>query len=118
MNDDFDRAAWLLRSGWYTREAGYGVRWYYKDKRGSTLETNFDEACKVQKRRDAANKGRATTGPTLVERALRADADARAAYARGREVERANCIEDVRAEVRDCGCSMRIEDRITKGNPP
>lgn len=56
MNDDFARAAWLLRSGWYTSETGRFVRWYYKGKNGSTLGTNFDEACKVQKRRDAATK--------------------------------------------------------------
>ena len=60
----------------------------------------------------------AADGPTLTERALKADRDSRAAYARGREEERRDCISDVRAEAAPCGCAMRIEARIVRGDAP
>ena len=56
---------WLRAAGWFTRENSSG---WFLTRRGSTLQTNFDEACKIQKRRDAAMKGRTPKdimGPTL-----------------------------------------------------
>lgn len=46
----------LRALGWFNRDDRPG-RWYLT-RRGSTLETNFDEACKIQRRRDAARKPR------------------------------------------------------------
>lgn len=53
-----EKAEALRAAGWFNRDEHPG-RWYLT-RRGSTLETTFDEACKIQKRRDASKKGAAT----------------------------------------------------------